>query len=43
MSFGQEAELMAPVELRDAFAQDLEAALKKYRKGRRGRKAANPA
>ena len=43
MSFGQEAELMAPAELRDAFAQDLEAALKKYRKGRRGRKAANPA
>ncbi|MDE0331831.1 MAG: WYL domain-containing protein [Nitrospinae bacterium] len=43
MSFGQEAELMAPAELRDAFAQDLEAALKKYRKGRRGRKASNTA
>lgn len=43
MSFGQEAELMAPAELRDAFAQDLEAALKKYRKSRRGKKAANPA
>ena len=43
MSFGQEAELMAPVELRDAFAQDLEAALKKYRKGRRRRKAGNSA
>ena len=37
MSFGQEAELMAPAELRDAFAQDLEAALKRYRKGRRKR------
>ena len=43
MSFGQEAELMAPAELRDAFAQDLEAALKKYRKGRRGRKAGDTA
>ena len=43
MSFGQDAELMAPVELRDAFAQDLEAALKKYRKGRRGRKESDTA
>ncbi len=43
MSFGHEAELMAPAELREAFAQDLEAALKKYRKSRRVMKAGNPA
>ncbi len=36
MSFGRDAELVAPAELRRAFAQDLEAALKRYRRGRRG-------
>ena len=38
MSFGEEAELTAPAALRAAFARDLEASLKKYRKARRGGK-----
>ncbi len=34
MSFGPEAELVSPAGLREAFPQDLETTLKKYRKGR---------